>query len=140
VTAIADLISRADRDRLRKRQADLGTLDRLMRERVSLPPAPVPVPLHRWRNDETATATTRPRQAAHSWPTMNAWHPRDAPNPAARYGSPLAPTGPAVTTATTAGSPTGWHRWAPTLPQCQPGVTASTMALMAATTRKEQHD
>jgi len=31
----------------RRRQAELRELDRLMRERVGLAPAPVPVPLHK---------------------------------------------------------------------------------------------
>lgn len=47
MTAIADMLSPADRDRLAARLAELRDLDGAMRERHSLAPAPVPTPLHR---------------------------------------------------------------------------------------------
>jgi hypothetical protein len=47
VSAVGDLISRADRDRLLKRLAELRDLDGVMRERVGLAPTPVPTPLHK---------------------------------------------------------------------------------------------
>lgn len=34
-------------ERTRRREAELVSLGKLMRERVGLPPSPVPVPLHR---------------------------------------------------------------------------------------------
>ena len=51
-----------------RRQAELRELDRLMRERVGLAPAPVPEPLHRMGqrrqrdsdSDDTATTGERP--------------------------------------------------------------------------------
>ena len=70
MTAIADLLSRADRDRLAARLAELRQLAGLMRERVGLAPAPVPTPLHRMGqrrqrdndsdSDDTATTGERP--------------------------------------------------------------------------------
>jgi hypothetical protein len=47
VTAIADLISRADRDRLFRRLAEWREVDGLMRERNGVIPVPAPEPLHR---------------------------------------------------------------------------------------------
>lgn len=47
VTAIADLISPADRDRLLKRLAEWRDLDALVRQRGSLAPLPPPRPLHK---------------------------------------------------------------------------------------------
>lgn len=47
MTAVADLLSRADRDRLLKRLAEWREVDQLVRQRAGLAPAPVPVPLHR---------------------------------------------------------------------------------------------
>ena len=54
--ALADLISRADRERLLERVRELGDLDRLMRESGSLASPGEPAPLHR---DTTATTTER---------------------------------------------------------------------------------
>jgi hypothetical protein len=47
VTALTDLLSRADRRRLLGRLAEAGELARLMREPGGLPPVPEPVPLCR---------------------------------------------------------------------------------------------
>jgi hypothetical protein len=47
MTAIADLISRADRDRLAARLAELRDLAGVMRERGGLPALPPPRPLHK---------------------------------------------------------------------------------------------
>ena len=64
MTAIADLISRADRDRLLKRLAEWRDLDGAMRERVGLAPTPVPPPLHRMgqrrQRDDRGSDTTPP--------------------------------------------------------------------------------
>ena len=63
MTAIADLLSPADRDRLAGRLAELRGLDKLVRERAGVAPAPVPPPLHRMgqRDDSDETATTGER-------------------------------------------------------------------------------
>ncbi len=53
MTAIADLLSRSERERLLERLAELRDLADLMEERGYLPPAPEPVPLHRARRDIT---------------------------------------------------------------------------------------
>jgi hypothetical protein len=77
VTAIADLISRADRDRLLKRLAELRDLDGVMRERVGLAPTPIPTPLHRMgqqrrqRDSDNDNATTGQRQRQR--PTDTTW-------------------------------------------------------------------
>ena len=47
MSAVGDLISRADRARLLKRLAEWRDLDGAMRERVGLAPTPVPTPLHK---------------------------------------------------------------------------------------------
>ncbi len=47
MTAIADLITRADRDRLLKRLAEWREVADLMRERGGLAPLPAPRPLHK---------------------------------------------------------------------------------------------
>jgi hypothetical protein len=47
MTALADLLSPADRDRLVARLAELRELAALMRERGHLPQVPEPPPLHR---------------------------------------------------------------------------------------------
>ena len=47
MSAVGDLISRADRARLLKRLGELRDLDGAMRERVGLAPTPVPTPLHK---------------------------------------------------------------------------------------------
>jgi hypothetical protein len=58
VTARADQLARADRRRLLERLADAGDLDRLMRERGTLAPAPEPPPLHRAARDTTTERTS----------------------------------------------------------------------------------
>ena len=64
MSAVGDLISRADRDRLLKRLAELRDLDGVMRERVGLAPTPVPPPLHRMgqrrQRDDRGSDTTPP--------------------------------------------------------------------------------
>ena len=60
MTAIADLISRADRQRLLERLAELGDLAGLMRQPGGLPSVPEPVPLHRTARDTTTERTTSP--------------------------------------------------------------------------------
>jgi hypothetical protein len=57
VTAHADLLTPADRKRLLERLAEAGDLDRLMRERETLPPAPEPALLHRAGRDTTIERT-----------------------------------------------------------------------------------
>ena len=47
MTAIADLLSRADRDRLAARLAEWRQLDALVRERGGLTALPPPTPLHK---------------------------------------------------------------------------------------------
>lgn len=47
MTAVADLLSRADRDRLAGRIRELGDVARLMRERPAVPKPAPPEPLHR---------------------------------------------------------------------------------------------
>ena len=47
MTAVADLLSKRDRDRLAARLAELREVDALVREHAGLAPAPVPVPLHK---------------------------------------------------------------------------------------------
>lgn len=47
MTALADLISPADRDRLAARLAELRELDALVRERGAMPAVPEPPPLHK---------------------------------------------------------------------------------------------
>jgi hypothetical protein len=59
MTADPALLSRADRERLLERLAELRALAGLMKERGNLPPAPEPVPLHRTSRD-TTTERTRP--------------------------------------------------------------------------------
>jgi hypothetical protein len=49
VTAVADLISPANRDRLAARLAELRELASLMRERAGLAAPPPPVSLHKMR-------------------------------------------------------------------------------------------
>lgn len=56
--ALADLISRADRERLLGRVRELDDLDALMHERGGLAEAPEPVPLHRAGRDTTTRRTT----------------------------------------------------------------------------------
>ncbi|HEY1324729.1 MAG TPA: hypothetical protein VGF32_31010 [Streptosporangiaceae bacterium] len=46
MTALADLISRRDRERLAARLADLRATERLLAERGQQQPPPPPVPLH----------------------------------------------------------------------------------------------
>lgn len=59
MTAIADLLTRAERQRLEERLAELRGTDRLMREAGGLAGTPEPVPLHRFgRNDDTTTEGT----------------------------------------------------------------------------------
>jgi hypothetical protein len=58
MTRVAALLSRADRKRLLKRLAEDGDLDRLMRERGTLPPAPEPMPPHRAGHATTTERTT----------------------------------------------------------------------------------
>ena len=58
MTAIADLISPADRDRLLKRLAEQREVAGLMRERVGLAPMPVPVPLHKMAQPATRDGAT----------------------------------------------------------------------------------
>jgi hypothetical protein len=53
MTAIADRISRADRQRLLEHLAEADELDRLMRQPGGLPSVPEPVPLHRAARDQT---------------------------------------------------------------------------------------
>ncbi len=53
MTAIADLVSRADRQRLLERLAVLRELADLMREPGGLPSVPEPVPLCRRHRDNT---------------------------------------------------------------------------------------
>ena len=64
MSAVGDLISRADRDRLLKRLAEWRDLDALVRERVGLAPTPVPPPLHRMgqrrQRDDRGSDTTPP--------------------------------------------------------------------------------
>ena len=55
--ALADLISRADRERLLERVRELDDLDALMRERGGLAEAPEPVPLCRTGRDTTTERT-----------------------------------------------------------------------------------
>jgi hypothetical protein len=55
---LADLISRADRQRLLEHLDQAEELDRLMRERGGLPSVPAPVPLHRAGRDTTTTERT----------------------------------------------------------------------------------
>jgi hypothetical protein len=56
MTALADL-TRADRQRLAERLAELGELAQLMRESGNLPPAPEPVPLHRAGRETSVLST-----------------------------------------------------------------------------------
>ena len=58
MTAIADLLTRADRRRLLEHLAEVDELDRLMRERGGLPSVPEPVPLHRAGRATTKERTT----------------------------------------------------------------------------------
>lgn len=46
------------RDRYDRRRPDLEALGRLMAERAGMPPAPVPVPLHRMAAARRAATTT----------------------------------------------------------------------------------
>ena len=55
--ALADLISRADRERLLERVRELDDLAALMRERGGLAEAPEPPPLHRAGRDTTTERT-----------------------------------------------------------------------------------
>jgi hypothetical protein len=56
--ALADLISRADRERLLGRVRELDDLDALMRERGGLAETPEPLPLHRTGRDTTERTTS----------------------------------------------------------------------------------
>jgi hypothetical protein len=58
MTAIADLISPADRRRLLEHLAEADEVDRLMRERGTLASPDEPVPLHRAGRDTTTGRTT----------------------------------------------------------------------------------
>jgi hypothetical protein len=57
VTAVADLISRADRDRLLKRLAEWRHLDGAMRKPGSLAALPPPPPLHKMAAAADSPAT-----------------------------------------------------------------------------------
>ena len=57
MTALADLLKPADRQRLAARMRDLGELADLMRQPGGLPSAPEPVPLHRAGRDTTERIT-----------------------------------------------------------------------------------
>jgi hypothetical protein len=59
VTAIADLLSRRDRDRLAARMRELGELARLARERGRQVPAPPPKPLHELAREHGVTEGNR---------------------------------------------------------------------------------
>lgn len=58
MTAIASHLSRADRERLLERLAELRGLADLMQERGHLPPAPEPKPLHRAGREAAAERDT----------------------------------------------------------------------------------
>jgi hypothetical protein len=58
VTAIADLLTRADRQRLEERLAELRDLAGLMREPGGLASVPEPVPLCRAGRDTATERTT----------------------------------------------------------------------------------
>jgi hypothetical protein len=53
MTALADLLSRADRQLLKDRKRELAELDRLMRQPGGLPAVPEPPPLCRTGRDKT---------------------------------------------------------------------------------------
>jgi hypothetical protein len=58
VTAVADLISRADRDRLLKRLAEWRDLDGAMRQPGGMPAVPEPPALHQMAAAATPATTT----------------------------------------------------------------------------------
>lgn len=58
MTAIADLITRADRDRLAARLAELRQLDQLVRERGVMPAVPEPPALHQMAATAATDTTT----------------------------------------------------------------------------------
>jgi hypothetical protein len=60
MTAVADLLTRADRRRLLERLAEADELNRLMREPGGLPSVPKPVPLHRRHQDNTLSTENTP--------------------------------------------------------------------------------
>ena len=55
MTAIADLLSRTDRERLLERLAELGDLAGLMRQPGGLPSVPEPAPLCRSTSENSPT-------------------------------------------------------------------------------------
>ena len=64
MTAVADLLSPADRERLAARLAELRGLDSAMRQPGSLAALPPATPLHKMA-DTTTTTTTTTRQDRH---------------------------------------------------------------------------
>jgi hypothetical protein len=62
VTAVADLITRADRDRLLKRLAEWRALDGVMRERGGMAAVPEPPALHQMGAMRATTTDVRPEQ------------------------------------------------------------------------------
>lgn len=58
MTAVADLISRADRDRLLKRLAEWRDLDGAMRQPGGMPAVPEPPALHQMASTAVPATTT----------------------------------------------------------------------------------
>lgn len=53
MTALADMLTPADRGRLAARLAELRQLDQLVRERGAMPAVPEPRPLHKMASADT---------------------------------------------------------------------------------------